>query len=538
MPVERAPLRLGGMNLDVPVRGSSDEVERLRAGDAGMSLRAGGLSTRPAGAGDFGYRAGESAEDAAAARDLELEDLPDLDLIARRCRLKAECFRWAIERRQLLEDESIDFESKVKPRDEALLARVRDLPSCYAWTLNPYADLPDEDEPLELMIHAFENLATMAEVITELMEYDEQDRDDYIKRAYMLFAETQSAVRSSLRDAGEKKTDQDQDDTFRWLRIRTKADQVYVSRYMPLQDPADPTKWEDTRQRITELRDDMKSQRDYRRQRRNLLNKTKYIIGRMPDFADDAEELSRQWRTLADTIEQLIQSGVRPSDRELRDRLLPIIDMLPEDFEAEGAFDEVLRSIDQYVASQEAAAAQRAAAAEPRSQSEEVKKAAELTRGRTMVLIGGERRREAEDRLIRDLELADLKWLSAAPHSSVSQFEPSIARPEVDLVILAIRWASHSFEETKYMCERYGKPFVRLPAGYSPNRVARDILEQVSDQLKERPRPAGSNGTASPSAIGGSMAPESSQNARFADRVDPDVIEPDDNHNSEVEYDA
>lgn len=497
-PIERAPLRLGGMSMEVPVRDSLDEVERLRAaeissGRAGAE-RAGGLTTRPPGAAEAALRGGafESGEEGgwAGERGQEAEPLPDLDLIARRCRIKAECCRWAIERRHLLEDETVVFDVRVKPRDEELLARVRETPNCYAWTLNPYAELPDIDESIEIMANAFDNLALMAEVMSELMEYDEQDRDDYIKRAYMLFAEAQSAVRRALRDAGEKKTDQDQDETFRWLRIRTKSDQVYVSRYMTLQDPADPAIWADTRARIVELRDEMKSQRDFRRQRRNLLNKIRYIIGRLHEYS--GEEVLRQWRTLGDTVEQLLQGGVKPSDRELRERLIPVIDEVPEAFEPTRGMEEVLRSIDQYVASQEAAAAQ-TAHVEARSQAEEVKKAAELTRGRVMILIGGERRREAEERLIRDLELRDLRWLSAPAHSSVSQFEPSIARPEVDLVVLAIRWASHSFEETKYMCERYGKPFVRLPAGYSPNRVARDILEQVSDQLRSRPRP---NGTA------------------------------------------
>jgi hypothetical protein len=34
------------------------------------------------------------------------------------------------------------------------------------------------------------------------------------------------------------------------------------------------------------------------------------------------------------------------------------------------------------------------------------------------------------------------------------------------------------------MCDRYGKPFVRLPGGYNPDQVARQILEQVSGRLE------------------------------------------------------
>jgi hypothetical protein len=49
--------------------------------------------------------------------------------------------------------------------------------------------------------------------------------------------------------------------------------------------------------------------------------------------------------------------------------------------------------------------------------------------------------------------------------------------------LLAIRWSSHSFGKVKPICDRYGKPLVRLPAGYSPNQVAVQIVQQVSGKL-------------------------------------------------------
>jgi len=32
-------------------------------------------------------------------------------------------------------------------------------------------------------------------------------------------------------------------------------------------------------------------------------------------------------------------------------------------------------------------------------------------------------------------------------------------------------------------CEKYGKPLVRLPGGYSTNQVAVQIMQQCSDRL-------------------------------------------------------
>jgi hypothetical protein len=110
--------------------------------------------------------------------------------------------------------------------------------------------------------------------------------------------------------------------------------------------------------------------------------------------------------------------------------------------------------------------------------------AAELLRGGVVVLIGGQRRPQAATALTRALELAELRWITAGRHESLYRFEPAIARPETRLVLLAIRWSSHSFEGVREFCNRHGKPLVRLPGGYSPNQVAEQIIRQVSSQLQ------------------------------------------------------
>jgi hypothetical protein len=52
--------------------------------------------------------------------------------------------------------------------------------------------------------------------------------------------------------------------------------------------------------------------------------------------------------------------------------------------------------------------------------------------------------------------------------------------------VLAIRWSSHSYGDVKQFCDQYGKPLVRLPAGYNPNQVAVHILSQCSDRLAQQ----------------------------------------------------
>jgi hypothetical protein len=66
----------------------------------------------------------------------------------------------------------------------------------------------------------------------------------------------------------------------------------------------------------------------------------------------------------------------------------------------------------------------------------------------------------------------------------VTVFEPAVARPGVAVVLLAIRWASHSYGDVKDYCDKYGKPMVYLTGGYNPNQVAHQILAQVGDRLR------------------------------------------------------
>src|SRR5205823_11315848 len=103
---------------------------------------------------------------------------------------------------------------------------------------------------------------------------------------------------------------------------------------------------------------------------------------------------------------------------------------------------------------------------------------------RCVILIGGDRRPAAQDALQTALGLKELFWIETREHQSIEGFESYVARPEVALVLLAIRWSSHSFGEVKRFCDRYGKPLVRLPGGYNPNAVARQILAQCSERLE------------------------------------------------------
>jgi hypothetical protein len=87
-----------------------------------------------------------------------------------------------------------------------------------------------------------------------------------------------------------------------------------------------------------------------------------------------------------------------------------------------------------------------------------------------------------------------VRWLSTPEHTSFTVFEPDIARPDVAVVVLAIRWANHDYAEVQRYCDKYGKPLVRLRAGYNPNQVAHHVLTQAGERLAAVASAAASDG--------------------------------------------
>lgn len=460
-PLQPVVLNIGGASRPVHVRGTSDEVDAARTA---------------------------SPPEPAAYRGpvpQATEPLPDLLVVAQRCRLKAESCRWAARRRRLIED-GASIESEIKPADADLVSRAKALPNCFLWTFDPTTEMPD-DEGLEDLAGGYENLAAAALLTHDLWTSEDPDRTAR-DGAYQLLAEAQSAVRVAV-FAATRRPDRDQDDTFRWLRTRTFEDRVLVGRHMRLDDPADITGWEDLRDRIAGLRRASSQVHDTRRQRKDLLGKARYtarLIAKSSSLDPDAD-----WRKLAGHVDAVVALGVPPSDVELREILLPIAEQAPEGLDTDAGFGRALDEIDRYVAAREEAE-DAPPANETRTISPQLREAAELLHGKVVLLIGGERRAQSAAALERALELKELRWFTTRAHQSIAGFEPWVARDDVALVMLAIRWSSHSFEGVRAMCERYDKPFVRLPRGYNANQVAAEIINQVSERLRrERALPAG-----------------------------------------------
>lgn len=409
------------------------------------------------------------------------EPEPDeLKTVAARARLKAAATRWAA----LREGEPSAF---VRPDEidtqRDWQTRARELPGCTLWMLPPHSPpLAGRPPAAEWLAQGFEALAEAAELLDHWQHGP--DPRTHATEILRLVAETQSALRVAVEDLGGRK-DADQFAVYSFLRETAREMNVFIDRYMRLDDAGDPASLPELRRRLAEQNSLLEEARADARQRRRRLRRIAYHANLIREGTGTLHD----WRTLAETAAALVRDGLPPSSPALREPLLPIFDEMPELDDLPEAFDLVYREIDHFLALQQHADGKDAS---PNGEEvlPEVRRVADLLRGRVVVFIGGEARPHNVRRLEEAFDLDSLDWISTRDHQSIAPFEAHIARPEVALVIVAIRWSNHSFEGVKTFCHAHGKPLLRLKAGYSPNQVAVQVLQQCSQQLEVQGTPS------------------------------------------------
>jgi hypothetical protein len=399
----------------------------------------------------------------------------DLPIIEARSRLKAEAARWAAERQRRLRA-GADYSADLEPADRGLIARAKSLPDCFLWMCHREAALPGDLSRYDDLAGCFEAVADAAAVLRIVAAHP--DNDEPFARAMDLAAEAQSAVRVAVGMIDPGYVDNDQLKLFIWLREAAAERRTLIRRHMKRDDPADSAGWPGLRERIAELAGRLRKGRDRDKRRKELFNQARYHLRRID--ADRNGEHEHDWHKVVDAIATLVDEGLPPSSVDLRNLVLPIADAFPDDLELPKNVELVLREIDRYLATRPAGEAN---GDRPEPPTDEVRRARDLLQGRSLVLIGGERRPPAAEALEGALGLRELIWIETREHQTHAVFEPYVARDDVAVVVLAIRWSSHGFGEVKAFCDKYAKPLVRLPAGYSPNQVAYHLIRQVGDRL-------------------------------------------------------
>lgn len=400
-------------------------------------------------------------------------------VLAPRLRLKAESCRWAVERRAA-ERSTPEGASARRLRTDELVRRAQTLGGVPLWMLSRDLELPPDGDMGDIAA-AFDNLAHALEIAASLTpaEWDESETRE---TTLSCVAEAQSALRCVLR-AHELSLDGDQEETFHWLQERTFTLHVYVQRHMRLEDPADPTVWDARGRRFAAFEDNLRRERERRDALVQLRRRLEYHAKRIRNTlrASGTEELCLDdWRRVFATVDELLELGVRASDPGLREVLAPLVEARPLELDAPASWERVVDEIDRALALKE----QDDSAAPPARPSRERTLAMERVRrwlsGKRVVIIGGAHRPLSRQALVEAFELGDLEWITTRAHEPLESFRASIVRPQTELILLLIRWSSHSFGELRHLADAHGKRFVSLPRGYNPAQVAEEILRQVT----------------------------------------------------------
>ena len=406
----------------------------------------------------------------------ELELVP-LGLLADRCRVKGDAARIVARR----------VADSFLPRDAAAEAdafgRADALPDCMLWMLtrDPIVTAPKAWHDLAgaystaadaaLMLHAWHHAPP------SLLE-----RNAY--RVLSLAAEAQSVLLYAVTDVRDVKVDFDQIQLFAHVRTVARDMQVFIPKFLKREDRADPASWPDVGRRVAEVTAELRAVGERDRSRHKVMNNLRFKLGRLHQ---QPEQHADEWPQVLKMIEDVVAGGLPPSNPDLRDWLLPVFEDIPDTVELGPNVTLVLRELDRYLDSRPDADPP------PRVQrpSPDVAAVAELLRGREVVLIGGQARPNHQAALVRAFGLAGVRWIVTPEHTSFTVFEPDVARPEVAVVLLAIRWSSHDYDNVRQYCDAYGKPLVRLPGGYNANQVAHHIMSQAGERLREARAPIG-----------------------------------------------
>lgn len=341
----------------------------------------------------------------------------------------------------------------------------------------------------------FRNLSTLLVLAAEV--FGEGEPATYLSGNKLsdllsLIAESQSAVRIEALHAGLA-ANPEQETAFRWLRHTCSPEEqgIMIQRFMRLDDPADPAGHADLQRRILHFCrpiqqsiQNHKNLNELRRCRDNILSDSQ----KAPD-----EPHLELWLQIDSLTSSLVRNGIRHNDARLREILSPVIDFLPEhsteEIENEAAsgiefsseLQIVAESIADYLKQQNYDVPEDSQTELPVS--ENLQRARQLLGNKVMVIIGGVCKPHAKQRLLKGLQLKEVRWLTARKQDKVSAFRPQLTG--ASLVVLITKIIGHKHNDVREMCDELNIPYAqtRQGSGYSVNQLVSTILDQASERL-------------------------------------------------------
>lgn len=449
------PLRIGDAVVHVPVSGTSEELARaVAAADVPSVTTDHDTTTQPVAPGRAAM---------------------DLPLVVVRCRLKAESCRHSISLRGVGGEPAAADSRRAKLN--SLIAQAKGLDRCFLWAFMREWRQPS-DAMLGRIAACYDVHAGAAALVHRLDQAGTEPAGEDETLALALLAEANSALRVALLDSPLSTADHDQNEVHHWLRDRTSARQIFVSRHMTIDDPADPDGVDNLAARIRFFDEQLSSHARRSKAVQTILNSVRFHARHI--IKKGREASLDHWSKIAAGLIELTAVGVAPSDRRVTEAAAALSAALLHPDASE------LRGIPELVARVEAAEATPAAddSAQPRQWSPDILEVRRFLRGRRMVIIGGVPNPEAIRRFTDAFTLSAAEWVELTEHGTGAPMRAPIFRSDTAVVLVIIKLTGHLHaEEARTIAEDAGKPCVLLAGGYNPQRVAQDILEQASTRL-------------------------------------------------------
>ena len=401
----------------------------------------------------------------------------DLESLGSLFRLQVDAYRWSAKRQELKSRRNLDFDADIKPTDDALLARARK-GKHWIRALKPDMQvfLPDL---LIRQAELYENTAQAVSLALLLEQSAGRTSETWVTPLQSI-AEAQSACRNGINDL-HRERDSGLERLFDWLRGITDpvaGAGVLVPRYMRLEDPADPNTWRRVRDELERLTSSLAAEAAKRKRVTKLWKKLNWDSKQLLEGIGD-EERQSNWQKVINTVDELCNLGIAKSDVRFREPLLQILEEAIGQESESAAWAATLDELDQEaerLANRSASSLQ----GQKRTYSDQVLQIANQLRDRVAVIVGGEPVEVHRQRIQDAFDLRELRWLASPKHASTASLETAVRRPDVDIVLILIRWMSHS---TGYLlgplCNELKLPLIRVKSGYNEERLAHDIAVQV-----------------------------------------------------------
>jgi hypothetical protein len=464
-PTAVVPLRIGDARIEVPVSGESRAVTAARDAAQLDAPR-------------------HDHEDDYLKQTAEARAI-DLGRISKRCRLKADsCLHQVL--RQNQERESAE-EYKSRQRMNELIATARSIPDCFLWMFFRKG-APSTDAQLRLIAGCYEAMADAIELCHAIEPLDEWVDQDQVRTALQLLATTSSGLRVALANTWLTQADIDQDEVHRWLKLVTAEHRYLVKHHMQLSDPADPeADVADAHERARELHRTIEADRSRSEAAERLLKRGLYHAQRVRDASKspyDEEPPTHDCQKINEVVEGLVDLAPPDLDANIR-QIAGVVgpSMFSHVVEPHDRLADAASRLDQ---ERNKPRPDRESTSQPaeRTWSDSVLEVREMLAGSQIVVIGGEPRRDAIDRMRDAFGLDAVSWPELTEHGSAEPMRAPISSPQTRLVVVLIKLTGHEHaERARDFARQASVPSVLMPAGYNPEMIAAEVLRQASAQL-------------------------------------------------------